>query len=352
MIKIGNCSIGNQYEPFIVAELSGNHNQSLEKALEIVSAAAEAGAHAIKLQTYTADTITMNQRGGLFEINDPKSLWSGYNLYELYQKAHTPWEWHERIFIHAKSLGMVAFSSPFDETAVDFLEKLDVPAYKIASFESNHHPLLKKVAITGKPVIISSGTSNLVELLEAVDVLKENGCEQIIILKCTSTYPAKIKDSNLNTIPVLQDIFSDCIIGLSDHTMGMGAALGAITLGARIIEKHITLNRKNGAIDSEFSMEPLELKTLVEESKRVFQALGKVQLNVQVSEYKSRQFRRSIYVSKMLQKGSIITKDNIKIIRPGDGLEPKYYERILGLKVNRNLKESEPFKLSYISNNS
>ena len=234
--KIGNKSIGLYNKPFIIAEMSGNHNGDLNKALELVQAAAKAGADALKLQTYTADTITIDHRGGLFDINDESSLWVGRNLYELYQEAHTPWEWHKEIFEYANSLGMLAFSSPFDETAVDFLENLKVPAYKIASFESNHFPLLKKVAQTGKPILISSGTSKLKELYESVQYLKENGAKDIIIFKCTSTYPATPENTNLRTIPVLQSIFEDCIIGLSDHTMGIGASVAAVALGARVIE--------------------------------------------------------------------------------------------------------------------
>ena len=235
-VKIGDRLIGQKHKPFIIAEMSGNHNQSLDRALELVKAAAEAGVDALKLQTYTADTITINHRGGLFDIDDPNSLWQGKNLYELYQEAYTPWEWHKKIFDYANSLGLLAFSSPFDETAVDFLEELRVPAYKIASFESAHHPLLKKVAQTGKPVIISSGASRLDELYTSIRVLKENGCEDIVVLKCTSTYPATPENTNLQTIPVFQQLFPDCIVGLSDHTMGIGVAVAAVALGVRVIE--------------------------------------------------------------------------------------------------------------------
>lgn len=341
-ISIANQVIGYDHPPFIIAEMSGNHNQSLERALELVKAAADVGTHALKLQTYTADTITINHRGGLFEIDDPSSLWYGKNLYELYQEAYTPWEWHKEIFDYANSLGMLAFSSPFDETAVDFLEGLEVPAYKIASFESTHHPLLKKVARTGKPVLISSGASSLDELYCSVRILRENGCKDIVILKCTSTYPATPENTNLRTIPELQKIFPDCVIGLSDHTMGTGASIAAVALGARVIEKHFTLRRSDGGVDSAFSMEPEELKVLVTETRRAFDALGEVQLDAQKTEEKSRQFRRSIYVVKDINKGERFTERNIRIIRPGDGLEPKYYENLLSLSARQDIKAGTP----------
>jgi pseudaminic acid synthase len=340
--KIGNCSIGTNQKPFIIAEMSGNHNQDIERAMSLVKAAAKAGAHALKLQTYTADTITMDQKGGLFDINDKNSLWNGRNLYELYQEAHTPWEWHKEIFDLAKELGMVAFSSPFDETAVDFLEELNVPAYKIASFESNHFPLLKKVAQTGKPILISSGTSKINELYESVQYLKEHGAKDIIIFKCTSTYPATPQNTNLLTIPVLQSIFPDCIIGLSDHTMGIGASVAAVALGARVIEKHFTLDRADGGVDSDFSLEPAELKSLVIETERAWQSLGHVQLDTQKIEEKSRQFKRSIYVSKDIKKGESFSTENLKIIRPGDGLEPKYFENVLGRIAKKDFQRGVP----------
>ena len=347
-IKVGNKFIGTNHKPFIIAEMSGNHNGDIQRALALVKAAADAGADALKLQTYTADTITLNHRGGLFDINDPNSLWSGKNLYELYQEAHTPWEWHKEIFDYANSLGMLAFSSPFDETAVDFLENLNVPAYKIASFESNHFPLLKKVAQTGKPIFISSGTSKLNELYESISYLKENGAKEIIIFKCTSTFPATPENTNLRTIPVFQSIFEDCIIGLSDHTMGIGAAVGAVALGARVIEKHFTLRKADGGVDSAFSLEPKELKALVVETERAFLALGNVQLETQKAEERSRQFKRSIYISKDIKEGEKFTFENVKVIRPGNGLAPKFFEEILGKTASSTLQKGSPLLLKDI----
>ena len=271
--QIGDRWIGAQHAPFVIAEMSGNHNQSLDRALAIVDAAAAAGAHAIKLQTYTADTITLNVRGGDFEIADPGSLWDGKNLYELYEEAHTPWEWHEPIIQRARKHGMVCFSSPFDESAVDFLEGLNVPAYKIASFENNHLPLITKAAATGKPLIISTGMASLGELEQAVSAARSAGCKNLILLKCTSTYPATPANTNIRTIPHLRELF-DCEVGLSDHTMGVGVAVAAVALGATVIEKHFTLCRAEGGVDSEFSLEPAELSMLAEESKRAWQSLG------------------------------------------------------------------------------
>ncbi len=342
--NIGHFEIGADQPPFIIAEMSGNHNQSLDRALELVDAAAAAGAHALKLQTYTADTITIDHRGGLFDINDKNSLWAGQNLYELYSEAHTPWEWHRPIFDRAKELGMVAFSSPFDETAVDFLEELDVPAYKIASFESNHHPLLRKVAATGKPIIISSGASRLDEIYESVRVLREAGAQQICVLKCTSTYPATPENTNLRTIPVFQSVFPDCAVGLSDHTMGIGVSVAAVALGATVIEKHFTLRRADGGVDSAFSLEPAELAALVTETERAWQGLGGVQLDTQKAEEKSRQFKRSVYVVKDIAAGEVLTRENLRIIRPGDGLAPKFYEEVLGRRSDRDWQRGDPYR--------
>ena len=342
-MKIGNYSIGPDHRPFVIAEMSGNHNGELDRALELVKAAADAGAHALKLQTYTADTMTIDHRGGLFEIDNPDSLWKGYNLYELYQEAYTPWEWHAPIFEYARSLGMEALSTPFDESAVDFLESLDVPAYKIASFESAHHPLLRKVAATGKPVIISSGMSRIDDLYESVRLLLDGGSGPVCVLKCTSTYPATPEHTNLRTIPVLQSLFPECVIGLSDHTMGVGASVAAVALGACVVEKHFTLRRADGGVDSAFSLEPAEMAALVVETERAWQSLGGVQLAPQQSESKSLQFRRSVYVVKDLAKGEPMTEEHLRIIRPGDGLEPKFYDGLLGKPAPRDLKRGTPF---------
>ncbi|MCR9289378.1 pseudaminic acid synthase [Saprospiraceae bacterium] len=338
-IKIGNCLIGQDQKPFIIAEMSGNHNQSIERALAIVEAAAAAGADAIKLQTYTADTMTVK---GALTITDKNSLWEGQELYQLYQKAYTPWEWHQTIFDRARQLGMIAFSSPFDASAVDFLETLDVPAYKIASFENTDHPLLKKVAKTGKPVIMSTGVANLADIDEAVRVLRENGCKELILLKCTSTYPATPDTCNLRTIPHLANMFEDTLVGLSDHTMGISIPLVAISLGACVIEKHFTLKRSDGGVDSAFSLEPQELKSLVIESERAFQALGKVKYGIQKIETNSRKFKRSVYVVKDVMPGEILTEENLRVIRPGNGLEPKYFETIVGKKASTHLKAGTP----------
>ena len=345
-MKIGNISIGKGAKPFIIAEMSGNHNQSLERAKEIIFSAAMSGAHAVKLQTYTADTMTINHRGGLFDITDNKSLWYGRNLYELYEEAHTPWDWHKPLFDYASELGLVCFSTPFDETAVDFLESLNAPCYKIASFENTDHPLLKKIAKTEKPVIMSTGIANLSDIAESVQVLRENGCNKIVLLKCTSTYPATPENTNLVTIPALQQIFPDCIIGLSDHTMGIGASIASVALGAKVIEKHFTLSRADGGVDSAFSMEPSEMKALVEESERAYMALGTIQLSMQKAEEKSLVFKRSIYVVRDISVGDEFTKENIRVIRPGDGAAPKYYEKILGQKATVDLKRGTPLKLT------
>jgi pseudaminic acid synthase len=341
-IKIGDRLVGPGNAPFIIAEMSGNHNQSLERALEIVDAAAKAGAHAVKLQTYTADTITLNARGGDFEISDKNSLWDGKNLHDLYNKAHTPWEWHAPIMDRAKKLGMVCFSSPFDETAVDFLETLNVPAYKIASFENNFLPLIKKVAQTGKPMIISTGMASLAELDEAVQTARDAGCKDLVLLKCTSTYPAEAKNTNILTIPHLKNLFN-CQVGLSDHTMGIGVAVASTALGATVIEKHFTLNRKDGGVDSAFSLEPHELESLVVETKRAFQSLGEVKYGATAAEKKSLGFRRSIYVAENIKAGDTLTTENLRIVRPGYGLHPRFFEMLLGKKVVRDAKLGEAF---------
>jgi pseudaminic acid synthase len=313
--------------------MSGNHNQSLERALAIVDAAAEAGAHAIKLQTYTADTMTIK---GAYTIADEGSLWRGRELYDLYKEAYTPWDWHKLIFDRAKARGILAFSSPFDETAVDFLESLQVPAYKVASFENTDWPLLKKIVATGKPVIMSTGVSSLADIDESVRVMRKAGCKDLVLLKCTSTYPASPENTNLLTIPHMSQLFN-CPVGLSDHTIGIGASVAAVALGARVIEKHFTLRRADGGVDSTFSLEPEELKSLVVESERAFQALGSIQYGIQKAEEKSKLFKRSIYVVKDINAGESLTIEHLRIIRPGDGLAPKYYDQVIGKKTRQNI---------------
>lgn len=329
----------NTTKPFIIAEMSGNHNQSLERALEIVEAAAKSGAHAIKIQTYTADTLTLNVETKDFMIQDNESLWKGKSLYELYNEAYTPWEWHKPIFDRAKELGLIAFSTPFDETAVDFLEELDVPLYKIASFENNHLPLIKKVASTGKPMIVSTGMATLAQLDELVRTVKEAGCKDLVLLKCTSTYPASPENTNILTIPHMKQLFDDVQVGLSDHTMGIGVAVASVALGATVIEKHFTLSRADGGVDSAFSLEPDEMKALVEETERAWLALGKVTYGITDKEKASLKFRRSIYASRDIKAGEPFTKDNIRIVRPGYGIEPKYYEQILGNISKKNISK-------------
>lgn len=347
-ILLDNFQIGSTSKPFIIAEMSGNHNQSLERALEIVQAAAASGAHALKIQTYTADTMTLNIENPDFQINDENSLWDGQNLYQLYQQAYTPWEWHKPIFDRAKELGMIAFSTPFDETAVDFLEELDVPLYKIASFENTDIPLIKKVASTGKPMIVSTGMATLAELDELVRTAKEAGCKDLVLLKCTSTYPATPENSNILTIPHMKQLFNDVQIGLSDHTMGIGAAVASVALGATVIEKHFTLNRADGGVDSAFSMEPAEMKALVEETERAWLSMGQVTYGPTEKEKASLKFRRSIYASKDIIAGEEFTIENIRIVRPGYGLAPKYYEQILGRKAKSKISKGSPLSFDLI----
>lgn len=331
---IGHCLIGKDQKPFVIAEMSGNHNQSLDRALQIVDAAAASGAHAIKLQTYTADTMTLPDA---YTIHDAQSLWNGRDLYDLYKEAYTPWEWHQPIFNRAKEKGMVAFSSPFDETAVDFLESLGAPCYKIASFENTDWPLLRKVAATGKPVIMSTGVSHLSDIDESVRLLRKEGVEDLVLLKCTSTYPATPANTNLVTIPYLENVFH-CVAGLSDHTMGIGASVAAVALGARVIEKHFTLRRADGGVDSAFSMEPEEMASLVIETERAFQALGTVQLAVQKAEEKSTLFKRSIFVKKNIKAGELFSRENLAVVRPGTGLAPKFLDIVLGKKASSDIK--------------
>jgi pseudaminic acid synthase len=340
-MRIADRDIGQHAPPFIIAEMSGNHNRSLDRAMEIVDAAAKAGAHALKLQTYTADTITLNVNEGEFFISDENSLWKGTSLHDLYRLAYTPWEWHASIMQRAHELGMLCFSTPFDESAVDFLETLDVPAYKIASFENVHLPLIRKAAATGKPLIISTGMATLAEIDDAVRAAESSGAGDLVLLKCTSTYPATPKNSNVLTIPHLRATFG-CEVGLSDHTMGIGASVAAVAHGATVIEKHFTLRRADGGVDSTFSLEPEELKALVVETERAWQSLGHVTYGVTEAERKSLVFRRSIYVAENLKAGDVLTTENLRCVRPGMGLPPKHYETLVGLRVNRDVKKGTP----------
>jgi len=347
-ITIGNRKVGPSHPPFILAEMSGNHNQSLDRALEIVEAAAKSGAHAVKLQTYTAETMTLDIHDREFMIDDPKSLWKGMSLYNLYEKAHTPWEWHEPIFKKCEELGILCFSTPFDATAVDFLEELNVPAYKIASFENTDHELIKKVASTGKPIIISTGMASLAELAEAVDVAKSNGANDLILLKCTTSYPATPDKSHIRTIPHMKDLFN-VQVGLSDHTLGVGVAVASVALGATFIEKHFTLSRADGGVDADFSIEPHELKMLVEESERAWQGLGHIQYGSSGDrETKFKEHRRSLYISEDVAEGEELSLKNIKAIRPGLGLPVKYLETFIGKKVNKNVPKGTPLSFEII----
>ena len=336
-IKIAGREIGPNHPPFVIAEMSGNHNQSLERALEIVEAAAKTGAHALKIQTYTPDTMTLDLDEREFHIGDSNSLWAGNSLYKLYGEAYTPWEWHKPIFDRARELGIIAFSTPFDDTAVDFLESLDVPCYKIASFENTDIPLIRRVAATGKPLIISTGMASIAELDDTVRAARDAGCKDLILLKCTSTYPATPGNTNILTIPHMRELFG-CEVGLSDHTMGVGVSVASVALGATVIEKHFTLNRADGGVDSAFSMEPAEMSQLVIESERAWQALGQISYGATEAEKKSLQYRRSLYVVQDLKAGDVLTRDNIRAIRPGLGLQTKYLDVVLGKTIKQNVK--------------
>lgn len=339
--QIGQRWIGKNHKPFIIAEMSGNHNQSLERALQIVEAAARAGADALKLQTYTADTMTLDIHEGDFFIEDTNNLWKGNSLYHLYEEAYTPWEWHKPIFDRCAELGILAFSTPFDETAVDFLESLDVPAYKIASFENTDIQLIRKVAKTGKPMIISTGMASIAELDETVREARKYGCTNLVLLKCTSTYPATPENTNISTLPHLEQLFQ-CPVGMSDHTMGIGVSVASVALGATVIEKHFTLRRADGGVDSTFSLEPEELYSLVIETERAWQSLGQISYGATEREQGSLKHRRSLYISTDLKTGDILTKDNVKAIRPGLGLPTKFMDQLLGRKVNKDVPKGTP----------
>lgn len=346
-IKIADISIGQKHRPLVIAEMSGNHNQSLDRALEIVEIAAKTGAQCLKIQTYTPDTMTLDLNKGEFHIADPNSLWAGKSLFNLYKEAYTPWEWHKPIFKKARSLGMIPFSTPFNATSVDFLESLDVPCYKIASAEIIDIPLIQKVASTGKPMIISTGMATLVEIAEAVSAARKGGCEDIILLKCTSTYPSIPLNSNIFTIPNMRDVF-DCEVGISDHTMGIGVSVASVALGGTVIEKHLTLDRSEGGVDSAFSLEPKEMEQLVVESERAWQALGKVSYGPTDAELKSLGFRRSLYVVKDIKAGEFFTFENVRAIRPGLGLAPKYINILLGKVAKQDIPYGSPLNWDHV----
>ena len=340
-MRINKTVVGVNKKPFIIAEMSGNHNQSLDRALDLVDAAAEAGADAVKLQTYTADTMTLNINRPEFTISDKDSLWFGRHLYELYHEAHTPWEWHKPIMDRAKEKGIICFSTPFDDTAVDFLEELDVPAYKIASFENTDVRLIKKVAQTGKPLIISTGMASADDLRLIVSTIREAGCEAFALLKCTSAYPAPYNACNIKTIPALSDMFN-CLVGLSDHTMGIAVPVASVALGACVIEKHFTLSRGDGGVDSAFSLDKDELKALVSETYNAWQALGKIHVGATSEEKGSATFRRTLYICEDIEQGQVLTEENLRTIRPGYGLPPKFIDQLIGKKVVKAVMRGTP----------
>ena len=340
-MRIEGRDVGLHAPPFVIAELSGNHNGSLERALAIVDAAAATGAHALKIQTYTADTMTLDIREGEFVISDPKSPWAGRSLYDLYEEAHTPWEWHAPIFDRARKHGMIPFSTPFDDSAVDFLESLDVPCYKIASFENTDLPLIRRVAATGKPMIVSTGMATLGEIDALVRAARDAGCRDLVLLKCTSSYPASPANSNIRTIPALREAFG-CEVGLSDHTLGVGVAVASVALGATVIEKHFTLSRADGGVDSAFSLEPAEMRALVEETLRAWQGLGTVGFGAGEAEAGSRVFRRSLYFVRDLPAGATISQADIRAIRPGNGLAPSMADLVIGRNLRRTVTRGTP----------
>jgi len=345
-ISINNKIIGCSKPVFIVAELSANHNQKFNLAVKTIKAAKEAGADAIKLQTYTPDTITIDCNNKYFQINQG-TLWDGKTLYELYQEACTPWEWQPKLKKIAEDMGMICFSSPFDKSAVDFLEDIDVPAYKIASFEITDIPLIEYVASKGKPIIISTGIANVEDIVLALESCRRQGNEQLALLKCTSSYPAPIEEVNLNVIPDMNSRFN-VVTGLSDHTIGHTAAVGAVALGARIIEKHFILDRSYGGPDSAFSAEPTEFKEMVEEIRLLEKALGEASYDLTKNAKKSRELCRSLFSVRDIKKGETLTSENVRSIRPGFGLHPKHYNEILGKKAKRSIKAGTPLSLELI----
>lgn len=344
-IAIADRTIGIDYPPYVIAELSANHNGKLETALRIIEEAKKAGADAVKLQTYTADTITLNCDSEEFQIHG--GLWDGKTLYQLYQEAHMPWEWHKPLFEHARNLGITIFSSPFDNTAVDLLEDLNAPAYKIASFEAVDLPLIKYVASTGKPMIISTGMADAEEIQEAIDAARTGGCQELAILHCVSGYPAPAEDYNLRTIPDMMQRFG-LVTGLSDHTLDNTTAIASVVLGASIIEKHFTLDRSGGGPDDSFSLEPAELAALRRDSKIAWSALGKIDYGRKSSEQGNVKFRRSLYFVKNLKAGEVITSDHVRSVRPGFGASPKLLEQLIGRKIIKEVLAKTPVNFNNI----
>lgn len=346
-IKIGNHYIGESEKTFIVAEVSANHLQDYDRAVEIIRAAKDAGADAVKLQTYTPDTITLDCDNSYFQITQG-TIWDGTTLHKLYETAYTPWEWQPKLMKAANEMGMECFSSPFDESSVDFLQEMNVPAYKIASFEIADIPLIRKIARIGKPVIFATGIAYMEDIERAIRVCKEEGNEQIILLKCTSTYPAPYEDMNLKVIPNMAEVF-DCITGLSDHSMGTAVAVGGVALGAKMVEKHLTLLREDGGPDAAFSMEPAEFKQMVNDIRIVEKALGKVTYELSEQQKRSREDGRSLFVVRDIKEGEIFTKDNIRSIRPAFGMHTMYYDEVIGKKANRNIDKGTPMDWKYIN---
>jgi N-acetylneuraminate synthase len=345
-VSIQGRKIGADQPPYVIAEMSANHNGSLERALAIVEAAHKAGADAVKLQSYRADTITIDHDGPEFLIKG--GLWDGYRLYNLYEKAAMPWEWHEPLFKRGKELGIAVFSSPFDNTAVDLLEKLDAPAYKIASLELCDLPLIERVARAGKPIIMSTGASDLGEVAEAVEAARKAGAKELVLLQCTTSYPAPVGDSNLQTIPHMATMF-DAVVGLSDHTMGTAVPVAAVALGAAVIEKHFTLHRADGGVDSTFSLEPEELTQMVRDVNIAWEAKGKVNYGLAESERGNRIYRRSLYVVQDLKAGQVIGAEHVRSIRPGLGLRPKHLKDIVGRRAARDVKRGTPLDWSMVA---
>jgi pseudaminic acid synthase len=347
-IHIGQRSIGRAHPPFIVAEMSGNHNQSLERALAIVDAAADAGAHAIKLQTYTADTMTLDLAEREFRVSIPESPWDGASLHQLYRNAHTPWDWHRPIFDRARGRGLIAFSTPFDASAVDLLEQLEVPCYKIASLENTDLPLIRRVAATGKPLLISTGMATAAEIEETVRAARDAGCRDLILLKCSPSYPAAPDDANLRTITEMAGRFG-CEVGLSDHTLGIGVAVASVALGATVIEKHLTLRRADGGVDSTFSMEPAEMAALVSETDRAWRALGEPHYGPTAAEQETVRYRRSLYIVRDVKAGELLTAENVRSIRPGLGLAPKHLDEVLGRRAVVDIARGTPLAWDVIA---